>query len=120
MSLCACINSNYSSDDKDQRDDVEKVFNSIIKNSGGKISKINNSETSWSEITVMVNNDFIGSVTLNTNWNTDCYGQCIVDAIKNSGIVANNSVITVKYYLGPELISVYSSETGSKVYYNFN
>uniref|UniRef100_A9AAX2 Lipoprotein n=1 Tax=Methanococcus maripaludis (strain C6 / ATCC BAA-1332) TaxID=444158 RepID=A9AAX2_METM6 len=119
MSLCACINSNYSSNDNEQRMDVLLAFNSIIANSDGRILGINNSENSWSEITVMVNKDFIGSVRLNTNWNTDCYGKCIVDSIKNSGIVANNSVITVNYYLNDELISVYSSKTGPKVYYKF-
>lgn len=31
MSLCACINSNYSSDDKDQRDEISNAFTSIIK-----------------------------------------------------------------------------------------
>jgi len=120
MSLCACINSNYSSDDSDQRTNVLNAFNSIITNSGGRIIGINNSENSWSEITVMVNKEFIGSVTLNANWNTDCYGKCIVDSIKNSGIIANNSIITVKYYLDDELVSIYSSETGPKVYYKFD
>lgn len=67
----------------------------------------------------MVNKDFIGSVTLNTNWNTDCYGKCIIDSIRNSGVIAENSIITVNYYLNDELISVYSSETGPKVYYKF-
>ncbi|WP_459202579.1 hypothetical protein [Methanococcus sp. CF] len=119
MSFCACINSNYSSDDKDQREEVLNAFNSIITNSGGKILEINNSENTWSEISVSVNKDFIGSVTLNTNWNTDCYGKCIVESIKNSGILSDNSVIVVNYYLNDELVSMYSSEDGSKVYYKF-
>lgn len=119
MSLCACINSNYSSDDLDQREVVLNAFNSIITNSGGKILQINNSENIWSEINVTVTDGFIGTVALNTNWNTDCYGKCIVESIKNSGMIANNSVVTVNYYLNENLVSVYSSETGPKVYYNF-
>jgi hypothetical protein len=119
MSLCACINSNYSSDDTTQKEKVLGAFNSIITNSGGKILKINSSENTWSEINVTIDKSFIGSVRLNTNWNTDCYGKCIVESVKNSGMVANNSLVTVSYYLNDELVSVYSSETGPEVYYNF-
>lgn len=121
LSLSACITSNYSSNDtEEQKINLNESINSIIMNSGGKIIEVSPANERWSEVNVKVTKDFIGSVMLNANWNTNCYGECIADSIFSSGLLGSNAVVKVNYYdLEGKLVSVYSSDDGPVVYYKF-
>ncbi|ABR54207.1 conserved hypothetical protein [Methanococcus vannielii SB] len=121
LSFSACITSNYSSNDEQQKVNLNESFNLITGNSNGKIVQITPVNERYSEVDVIVTEEFIGSVMLNTNWNTNFYGEFIEESIKSSGILGSNIAITIKYYdLSGKIVSIYSSEKGPTVYYKFD